>query len=373
MSDYMIDGYDFHNLEPQRYYAPPNSWSVEKRRELVKTRIFSGEWYGALKRDGAFYRFVKYEDGSMELLGRSKSKKTKDYLNKLDHVPHLMSFFEELPNGTCLLGELYLPDDEQAKSTTAIMNSLTPRAVKKQEHQPLYYYIFDILAFEGENLIDWRLIDRADELNVIKQDYNDNYVEYAEYFSGKELWDKLQEYLALGNEGIVIVNGESPYRPGKRSTKDTLKVKKELQDTLDVVIMGANPPTEEYTGKDLVNWTYWRNDRTDELIRGKYYKEYYDGALYTPVTKNYWYQWAGSLKLGAYKNGKLVHIGNLSGITDEVKESWEHYVGKVAEITAMEIMDNDRGGYGLRHTKLIGFRNDVAPEECTYERIFGEN
>ena len=41
----------------------------------------------------------------MELVGRSKGVGG-DYLNKIDWVPQLMSFFQNLPNGTCLLGEI---------------------------------------------------------------------------------------------------------------------------------------------------------------------------------------------------------------------------------------------------------------------------
>lgn len=363
--DTKINGYEFHDLAPQRYYAPPNSWTIEKRKELVNQRIFSGEWYGALKRDGALYRFVKYNDGTMELLGRSKSKKTNDYLNKIDHVPHLQKFFDKLPNGTCLLGELYLPSDEQAKTTTAIMNSLTPRAVKKQEKEPLTYYVFDILAFDGVNMIDYSLVDRIEELNLMWRTYPSEFVEYAEYFSGKELWDKLQSYLADGNEGIVITNGTSPYRPGKRSTKDTLKIKKELQDTIDTVIIGANPATKEYTGKEIETWPYWLDERTNKKVYGSFFQDYYDGAPYQPITKNYYNGWAGSLKLGVYKDDKLVHVGNLSGITEEIKEKWKGYIGKVAEITAMEIMDTG----GIRHCKFIRWKDDKKPEECLMEQI----
>ena len=52
-----------------------------------------------------------------------------------------------------------------------------------------------------------------------------------EYKNGKELWELLQNLLATGYEGIVITREDAPYQPGKRPSKDCLKVKKELQDT----------------------------------------------------------------------------------------------------------------------------------------------
>jgi hypothetical protein len=36
----------------------------------------------------------------------------------------------------------------------------------------------------------------------------------------------------------------------------------------------------------------------------------------------------------------------------------------------MEVSENQEGGKGLRHPKLIDIRDDITPEECTYERIF---
>ena len=177
----------------------------------------------------------------------------------------------------------------------------------------------------------------------------------------------LQDLLADGYEGVVITNAAAHYQPGKRSNSVSLKIKKELQDTIDCVVIGANPPTKLYSGKEIESWPYWFNELTDEKINGEFYEDYANGNPIIPVTKNWFYGWAGSLRLGAYKDGKLVEIGSLSGVTDEVKENWRNYVGKVAEVTAMEIMDTG----GLRHPKLNQFRTDKAATECTWDSIFG--
>ena len=372
---YYINGINFWELEAQKYYAPPKSWSAEKIKDTTTSRIFSGEWWGAQKRDGAFYKFIKDEDGNMFLIGRSKSK-SGDYLDKYDWVPHLHSFFESLPNGTCLLGELYMPRDEQAKTTTSIMNCLQPKAIKRQEKEEnkLHYYIFDILADGGQSLIDCPAQDRFDILNSCKHTYGEGYHEWAEYYTGKELWDVLQNLLADGYEGVVITRGSAPYQPGKRPSKDCLKVKKELQETIDCVIIGANSPTKIYSGKEPETWEFWLNESTLEKITASEYLEkthntiyaaYADGATVVPVTKNWFYGWAGSLKLGLYDGDKLVHVGDLSGVTDEVKEHWKDYVGTVAEISCMEIHDTG----GLRHPKLISYRSDKPAKDCVINQI----
>ena len=54
------------------------------------------------------------------------------------------------------------------------------------------------------------------------------YVSFAQYCSGRDLWAMLQEILARGDEGIVITREDGKYEPGKRPSKTTLKIKKEL-------------------------------------------------------------------------------------------------------------------------------------------------
>ena len=382
----IIDGYNFFEMEPERYFAPPSSWSQEKKQEWAENKIFSGEWYGSQKRDGAFFMFLKDEDGNMYLRPRSRNVK-KEFVNKIDWVPHLHSFFESLPNGTCLLGEIYLPSNEQAKSTTSIMNCLLNKAIKRQEKEKLIYYIFDVLAFDGELYLEAPAHERFELLESIPHNTSDyepfygdyKYVEWANYVTGKDLWNRIQQLLAYGYEGVVITRGDSTYLPGKRTNKDTLKIKKELQETIDCVIMGANSPTKQYTGKEPEIWEYWFDENTNEKILAKdflernhttIYAAYAEGAAVIPVTKNWFYGWAGSLKLGLYANNNvLVHVGDLSGLTDEIKENWRSYLNRVAEISCMEISEDKDGKKGFRHPKFIALREDKAPEDCTMDQI----
>ena len=377
----IIDGIDFYNLEAMRYFSPSTSWSEEKKKQNAMDKIFSGEWWGSQKRDGIFCMCGKNPEGEIFLRPRAKNTKG-EFVNKVDWVPQIHRYLNELEPGTVLLGELYLPRDEQAKSTSSIMNSLQPRAVKRQakEEDKLILYIFDILALEGENWLNKRAEDRFEELNVFWRAYPGQYVEYAEYHNGKELWDMLQNLLADGYEGVVITHKDAPYQPGKRSNKVSLKIKKELQDTVDCIVIGANPPTKTYSGKEIETWEYWFDEINNSCILASVYFESHHESIYNkyvsgepvyPVTKNWFYGWAGSWKLGAYKDGKLIQIGSLSGLTDEQKENWRDYVGKIVEVSAMETSENQEGGKGLRHPKLIDIRDDIAPEECTYERIFG--
>lgn len=368
----IIDNVDFHELPAQKYWSFPSGYKKDSKAE-TQNMIFSGDYVGARKMDGAFYKFIKDENGNMELIGRSKSVKG-DYIDKIEWVPQLHEFFNSLPNGTCLLGELYFPEKEGSSNVTTIMGCLPQKARNRQEKgMKLHYYVFDVLAIDGESIYQQNIEDRVDEIDILRKAYkNEKYVKIAEYYEGKELWDHLQETLNNGGEGVVITKKGTCYQPGKRPARQTLKVKKELHETIDCFFTGhATAPTKEYTGKEIETWQYWLNERTGEKLNGEYYKEYFNGAPLIPITKPYFNGWAGSLEIGVIKNDKVVPIGYLSGLSDEIKANYKDYKGKVIEVGAMEVLYNNGKFSGLRHAKLVNFRPDLTIKDCTFEKIFG--
>lgn len=366
-----IDGINFHDLEAMKYWSPPSTWSVSKRKEEFNRRVYSDEWFGTQKHDGAFYKFVKDEDGNMELLGRSKSV-SGDYLNKIGHVPQLKEFFEALPNGTCLLGELYFPKNEGSKNTTTIMGCLEEKAIKRQEKgDKLYYFLFDCLAFKNNSFLGVRNFDRVDFLSQLKNICKCPYVVFPEIFMQDRINSSLQAILSAGYEGIVLLKKDGIYEPGKRPSKTTMKVKKELQDTVDCFFTGrASAPARLYTGKEIENWTYWQNTKTGEKIEGELYYEYAAGANLEPVTKSFFHGFAGSLEIGVMKCGEVYPIGWLSGLTEEIKKNYKDYKGRCIEVNAMM---REPDTLALRHGKMVQFRDDLTPEDCTYEKFVGEN
>lgn len=367
-----IDGYNFAELEIQRYWQPPSSWSKEKAKTETQNRIFSGDWLGARKVDGALYVFLKDEDGNVTLRGRSKSV-SGVYLDKWDHLPHLHDWAARIPNGTCFLGEVYWPGHEGSNNTTSIMNCLTEKAIKRQEkdENKMHYYIFDVMAYNGENWINKSAQER---FNFFVDDKYPlimcHFVDYALYYSGEKLWNLLQELLADGYEGIVITRAAAPYQPGKRPSKDTMKIKQELKQTIDAFFTGrASAPTKEYSGKEPESWPYWINSLTEERlpIGEHYFEAFHEGKPYTAVTKPYYYRWAASLEIGLVgANNEVISLGYISGLTDEVKSNYLSYKNQVIEVGAMMLTpDGDR----LRHGKMLGWRPDKNWQECTIDQL----
>ena len=378
-----IDGYNFKELEPMKYFAPPASWSDEKKRDDAHSKIFSGEWLGSQKFDGYFAKLVKDEDGNVGLYSRSRNVNG-EFPEKHEWVPHLQPFFEQLPNGTCILGELYLPSSPGSKNITSIMGCLKEKAIDRQNKgEKLHFYAFDCLAVGGEKLLAMPASHRFGVLQSINQSLpDDEYVSFAWYKTGKELWTMLQEILARGDEGVVITNKNGLYEPGKRPSKTTLKIKKELKQTIDCFFTGrGSAPTKEYTGKEIETWKYWENAITGVKVEGECYNEYKNGAAFIPVTKGYFYGWYGSLEIGVlrhkvgskckirgevFEDTEVYPIGWLSGVSDEMKADPDKIAFLPMEVTAMEYDDIN---HTLRHGKMVGWRKDLTLRDCTLEKI----
>ena len=380
-----IDGYDFGEMEVMKYYAPPASWSDEKKKDNAHSKVFSGDFLGSEKKDGYFAKLIKDEDGNIILYSRSRGVNGK-FADKHEWVPHLNPFFDALPNGTCLLGELYLPSQPGSKNITTIMGCLKEKAVARQDKgEKLHFYIFDCLAFADRGLLDLPARQRfniATGLVHINNIDKCDYVTFARYYSGKELWAMLQDILARGDEGIVITHKDGKYEPGKRPSKTTLKIKKELKQTIDCFFTGrGSAPTHEYTGKEIETWQLWEHQVTGAKLQGDYYKDYKAGAPIIPVTKGYFNGWCGSLEIAVlrskpgsrctingvkYDNTDVVILGWLSGLPDEMKANPEAYAFKPIEVTAMEY---DAIAQTLRHGKMVGWRPDLTIADCTLDKI----
>lgn len=370
-----IDNIDFHELPAEKFWSFPKSYKKDTKEE-TRNMIFSGEYIGSRKMDGAYYRFIKDMDGNMVLQGRSKGV-SGDFLDKYDWVPQLHPFFESLPNGTCLLGEIYFPNNEGSSNVTKIMGCLMQKARERQEKgDKLHYYIFDVWAFNGESFLEKKIEDRINKLIDIEAEYVSEYIEVATYFEGNELWEQLQLILENGGEGVVITKKGTIPEPGKRKARKSLKIKKEISNTIDCFFTGkGTEPTKEYTGKELETWPYYINTITDERLEIKeHYREYMTGSPIIPVTKPYYYGWAGSLEIGVVKDDKVVPIGLLSGLSDELKSRPTAQKGKTIEVSCMELQYHDDGRQpGLRHAKFIQFRPDKNWKECKWEDIFGND
>lgn len=366
-----IDGINFSELPAERYWYYPKQYRGDSKAE-IKYMITSGQFCGAVKKDGHYARFIKDEDGKMILQGRTKSV-SGEYLNKIEWIPQCQDFFESLPNGTCFLGELYFPNQKGSRKVTTILGCLKDKAIDRQKKEKLCYYIFDVWAYDGKSYLNTTMENRVEKLGQIAT--KNPYIQLAKYYEGLELWDKLGEYLEKGEEGIVITKKASKPEPGKRTSRKTVKIKQEINNTIDAFLDGDYKlASEEYEGKEIETWSFWKNDKTGEKVNECKFNEYICGEPWQPIKKAYYYGWANSVSFSVMKDNKPIHIGWISGISDALKEEIvtnnEKWKNKVAELSAMEIEEIE-GRYSLRHSKIICFRDDKSYLECEFSQISG--
>lgn len=369
-----VKGFDFMNMEMQRYWSFPSSYTQSKKKETLSTMLYSGDYVASLKVDGYAELFIKDDEGVLTM--RARNKGVNGWVCKEEWVPHLHPFFDELPNGTVLVGEVYLPG-RTSKDITSILGCGVKKAIERQQGgNPLQLSVFDILAWDGALTYSWPISQRIEYLEKVRpftgHHPDVSVVEY--WFEPDEIHEKWLQIIASGGEGVVLTHKDYPYSFGQRSARKTLKLKKELEDELLVFFTGKwKAPEKEYKGKYLETHEYWYDEVKQEKIN-RTLAEIVDLSGLTPITKAFYHGWAGSLEIGIIKDGHIVPLGYLSGLTEQVKAEVVtdnlKYKNRPCDIQAMEV-DTSGSTPTLRHAKFLWFRDDVSYKEATWEKAFG--
>lgn len=357
-----INGIDWINIDPMKYWSFSASYDKEKKRAETETLVRSGDYLGALKVDGYYQRLIKDEDGDCFMIARNRNVKG-EIVNKIEWLPQISEWLEKMPVGTCLLCECYIPDNEGSKNTTTVLGCLKDEAIKRQSENNvwLHLYVFDVMAYNGINFVNRTYQERTQFITDIATSLKNQYVEYAEFFEGDQLWNKIQEYLSEGREGMVVMRKDAVVYTKRTPARVSIKIKREIQQTVDCVVCGANPPEMYYTGTHLEEWKYFCDKNFVRLPEG-----HHEGEDVIPVTRSFYKDMAGSLRLALYNNGEAQYFGDLSGLSDEILSNWGDYVGMVCEVGGMEI-DAESGH--IRHPKFIRWRDDKLPQECNMSQV----
>lgn len=335
-----------------RMIEPMRIWQLPDDKEYMLSEICkSGNYFAQEKIDGYWYQYEKTDNNSY-LFSRNISVQTGYLTEKGANVPHIMQALEVLPANTTLIGEIYYPG-RTSKTVTTIMGCLSEKAIERQKDNPIHFYVHDIIMYDGVDLINVTAEFRYKTLEKIweKHGLNDSpYLKLATLIE-EDIEDKIAEILAAGGEGVVLKKRDLPYYPGKKPAWSAIKVKQ--VDFADVVCMGFEDATKEYTGKEIDSWQYW-----------------IDGQA---VTKGYYYGWKTSMRVGAYDdNGELREIGTVSsGWTDNDRERMatnpEEYLGHVFEISMMQ---KDKSAKTFRHARVMRKRDDKPAKDCILSEIF---
>ena len=375
---------DYFTSEPMKYWACSSTMTPDSKRLKLEQLANSGEYLFGLKTDGNWSRAViTTERNALQTRGISVTTKT------YGEIQDKVTFWNDILNvswkgTTVILGEVYLPGAID-KDVGSILRCLPPKALARQKDNPLRWRIFDVLALDGNDMMNTHFEDRIKYIPEIVSRINSPLVEGVTYYEmDNTFFDKMGEIFAAGGEGAVCYKKTSLYEPGKRGPHawDTVKVKQEISSEIDAFITDIVPGERVYTGKDLSSWQLWENQRTGEKLVGSYFGEYQQGGAYLPVTKNYFNNWPAAIQVSVYdKDKNEIPLCKVSGLTEEFKISLRddttRWIGCPVTIGGMMVSsakaDAEGNGVSIRHPLLKRIREgDLLKEDCTLAKIFND-
>src|ERR671920_662722 len=231
-----------------------------------------------------------------------------------------------------------------------LQKRLRKKTVTKQimAEIPVIYTIYDIMYFNGENIIKKTLKERKEILSsiVFKQPIINS--SYKIVSSEQEIISVFDKSRDIGHEGLVLKEPYSQYHPGKRG-RYWVKLKKEL-DTIDAVIVMAEYGHGKRAGT-LSDYTFavrdWNNNNNLRTI----------GKAYSGLTDEEIDEMTSKLKSLMVKDD-----GYKITVKPEI----------VLEIAFDSIQKSDRhdSGFALRFPRIKNIRDDKTVADIdTLEKV----
>ncbi|HEX6715749.1 MAG TPA: non-homologous end-joining DNA ligase [Pyrinomonadaceae bacterium] len=298
------------------------------------------DWLYELKLDG--YRALVVKAGSVVIL---YSRRGNNLNIRFPTIARACSF---LPKDTIVDGELVVIDDTGRPSFSALQHSrFTPDA--------LYFYVFDLLAYQGKDLRKLPLVERRSllEERVLKSMRDP--VRLSEVFntSPKQLVAAAKR---SGLEGVIGKRANSRYESGERSGA---WVKYKTNKGQELVIGGYKPGTNGfeyllvgyYEGKDLIFIAKIRNGFTPALRR--------DVAKHFAGLRTSVCPFANLPEPASARRGEA--------ITAEVMKNIQWLRPKL--VAQVEFTEWTKGNH-LRHSRFIALRDDKNASQVKKESYF---
>lgn len=340
LNEWTIDS--FKGMEAEKYYdnpCPKTDALNRHKQDILDNK--DDKYIATEKNDGCWAMLIHKTKGDNLIRSRSLSKVTGTYGDFTAHLPHIVNEMDELPDNTCLIGEIcWNQRGKTSNDVDVILHCLSEKAVARQEEiGKLHVVVFDCLMIDSRSYqirgYEFRLYAAYKLLNKLGLNYIHTTNVYLSNFreEAEKIWSE-------GGEGLVIQDRQGFYEPGKRTSWKTLKYKLTM-DSFEVPVIGTVDANKEYEGKELDTWKYFDEDGT-------------------PVTKAYYNGWKTAIVVQV--NGVQCKVS--SGLTEldqqflATKEAEELIKENrlYAEIKAMMVNSKD----SLRHPSVVRLRSDVV-------------
>src|SRR5207245_1721738 len=274
----------------------------------------------------------------IELYSRTLDRVTRRY-------PELLEPLAAIPGTYVVDAEVLAFDGERAVPFTRFQTRLGRKDVSSEmrERLPASLVIFDVLERDGRSLLDTPLDERQRLLHELPLRLPLLFARRSVLdASGDELVAALdQEFVAArerGNEGLMVKDPRSPYRPGRRGM-EWLKVKRALR-TLDVVVTAVEWGHGKRRGV-LSDYTFAVRDGDRLRVVGKAYSGLTDREI-AEMTK--------------YFQAHTVHdYGRVRTVVPD----------PVTEVAFDQIQPSERheSGYAMRFPRIVRLRPDKPVSE----------
>ena len=301
---------------------------------------------------GAFFLEDKYD--GIRAQAHKQGERVALFSRTLDQVTHrfpeLVAPLAALPGELILDGEVLAARGDQILPFKDLQQRLGRKDVSAalQADTPVIFVVYDLLYQDGDVLLDAPLSERRRRLEALPLAGPLRPSLQSLASEVEEIEPMFVAARARGNEGLMVKDPASAYKPGRRG-REWLKVKKALA-TLDVVVTAAEVGTGNRR-RFLSDYTFAvRRSREDgELLNvGKAYSGLTDvevGALT---------EWFRAHTIKDFGRVRLVDPQIVLEVAfDVVQPSARH-----------------KSGYALRFPRIVRWRTDKPPEEIdTLEEV----
>jgi ATP-dependent DNA ligase len=306
--------------------------------ELVRELPEPDGWQYEPKWDG-FRGLLENTTGELRLWSRNARP-------LLRYFPELRPLGKLLPPMSALDGEIVISRDG-ALDFDAMQTRLHPaesRVNKLSAEIPAEFIAFDVLVWKGEEIWKKPLTERRKELERKAKRFR---LSPATRDRGEAL-DWLDRFEAIGLDGVIAKRADAPYLPGSR--EGVVKVKPEK--TADCVVIG-------------VRWKSGEDRRIATLLLGLYRD---DGEI----------DYVGTAAVAPAKHDEIAkRVRPLLKDAPERRFSEPNRWGggeleqsPVRPELVVEVRYDKVQSNRFRHgTKLIRFRDDKEPAQCTWREL----
>jgi ATP-dependent DNA ligase len=271
----------------------------------------------------------------------------------------LLRYFPELefPAGRYVIdGELVILDDDGREVFDSLQARIHPaesRINTLAEETPARYRAFDLLAEGDEDLLDRPFSERRAALVELIKGLDGagdggpgGHTAGSIELTPLTLDPQQAEPWIAGGEGVIAKELGAPYRPGARKGMSKYKRLR----TIDAVIVGWRPGKEENTVGSLILGLYDGDDLRvvghTSGLKAKEKRELVD-------------------KLAPYASGERGSADPSRWAADRELEWVSLRPELVIEITFDHVTDGR-----IRHgSKILRWREDKAPKECTFDQL----